>query len=50
MVEKVRLLLEVSRSANATSDGELLRVGAFGVEFVGGPLVRPASESFGKTR
>ena len=47
VVEKVRPLVE-SRSSNATSDGELTRVGTCGVENVGGPLVRPTSEILGK--
>ena len=38
------------RVANATSDGELTRVGTCAVENVGGPEVRPTSESSGKTR
>src|SRR5215472_13675024 len=38
------------RSSSATSDGELTLVGTFGVENVGGPLVRFTSESAGKTR
>src|SRR6266446_10899998 len=38
------------RSSSATSDGELTLVGTFGVENVGGPLVRPWLESAGKTR
>src|SRR5262249_7978270 len=38
------------RSSSATSDGELTLVGTFGVENVGGPLVRPTLESAGKTR
>src|SRR5262245_34992603 len=42
--------LENCRSVTSTSDGELTRVGTFGVENVGGPLVRPTSESAGKTR
>src|SRR5262249_32015953 len=37
------------RESNATSDGELTLVGTFGVENVGGPLVRVTSESSGKT-
>src|SRR5262245_42035310 len=37
-------------SASATSDGELTRVGKLDVENVGGPLVRPTSESAGNTR
>ncbi len=41
---------EESRLSNATSDGELTLVGTFGVEKVGGPLVRFTSESAGKTR
>ena len=49
LVVKVRLLVE-SREPNATSDGELTRVGTCGVENVGGPSVRPTSESFGNTR
>jgi hypothetical protein len=40
----------VSRSSNSTSDGELTRVGTFGVEKNGGPLVRLTSESAAKTR
>src|SRR5215467_12400690 len=40
----------VSRSSNSTSEGELTLVGTWGVEKVGGPLVRPTSESLGKTR
>jgi hypothetical protein len=39
-----------SRLRSATSDGELTLVGTFGVENVGGPLVRLTSESLGKTR
>src|SRR5215471_19386440 len=42
--------MEELRSSNATSDGELTLVGTFGVENVGGPLVRFTSESAGKTR
>src|SRR5437868_9931 len=38
------------RSSSATSDGELTLVGTFAVENVGDPLVRPTSESAGKTR
>jgi hypothetical protein len=38
------------RSSSATSDGELTLVGTFGVENVGGPLVRFTFESAGKTR
>src|SRR5262249_29171945 len=38
------------RSSSATSDGELTLVGTFGVENVGGPLVRFTLESAGKTR
>src|SRR5262245_17008883 len=38
------------RSSSASSDGELTLVGTFGVENVGGPLVRPTLESAGKTR
>jgi len=38
------------RSANATSEGELTRVGTCGVENVGAPEVRVTSESLGKTR
>jgi hypothetical protein len=41
---------EISRSRNATSDGEFTLVGTLGVENVGGPLVRFTSESAGKTR
>ena len=40
---------ETLRSTNSTSDGELTRVGTCAVEKVGGPEVRPVSESFGKT-
>src|SRR5215467_6365028 len=40
----------VSRSSNSTSEGELTLVGTWGVEKVGRPLVRPMSESLGKTR
>jgi hypothetical protein len=39
-----------SRSSNSTSEGELTRVGTWDVLKVGDPDVRPASESFGKTR
>ena len=42
--------LAASASRNATSEGELTRVGTCGVENVGGPLVRPTSESLGNTR
>src|SRR5262249_29617927 len=38
------------RSSSATSDGEFTLVGTFGVENVGGPLVRFTLESAGKTR
>ena len=43
---------EVSRLSNATSEGELILVGTWAVEKTGGgaPLVRPTSESLGKTR
>jgi hypothetical protein len=41
---------ENCRWSSATSDGELTLVGTFGVENVGGPLVRPWLESAGKTR
>src|SRR5215467_2766714 len=40
---------EESRLSNATSEGELTLVGTFGVENVGGPLVRPTLEPSGKT-
>src|SRR5216117_3813528 len=38
----------LSRVSNATSDGELTRVGTWGVLKVGGPEVRATSESFGR--
>ena len=41
---------EESRLANATSEGELTLVGTWFVENTGAPLVRPTSESLGKTR
>ncbi len=47
---KLRLPAEPSRETNATSDGELTRVGTAAVEKSGAPLVRPTSKSFGKTR
>jgi hypothetical protein len=40
---------EEARLSNATSEGELTLVGTWFVENVGGPLVRPTSESLGKT-
>ena len=46
----VKLFAEALRSSNATSEGELTRVGTCGVLNVGGPEVRPTSESLGKTR
>ena len=46
----VRLPAEALRSPNSTSEGELTRVGTCGVLNVGGPEVRPTSESMGKTR
>ena len=49
VVENLRPLL-ASRSSNATSEGELTRVGTFGVEKSGAPLVRPTFESLGNTR
>src|SRR6266446_7063076 len=50
IVEKLNAPPELSRESNATSDGEFTRVGTMDVENVGGPLVRPTLESFGKTR
>src|SRR4051794_19155255 len=50
LVVKVRSLTAESRESSATSDGEFTRVGTLSVEKVGDPLVRPTSESFGKTR
>ena len=46
----VRLCAAALRSSNSTSEGELTRVGTCGVLNVGGPDVRPTSESLGKTR
>src|SRR5262249_49900393 len=40
---------EEARLSNATSEGELTLVGTWFVENTGGPLVRPTSESLGKT-
>ena len=50
LVEKRSPPVGQSASRNATSEGELTRVGTCEVENVGGPLVRPTSESFGNTR
>src|SRR5689334_8038142 len=49
-VVKLRLPSLLLRSSNATSEGELTRVGTCEVLKLGGPDVRPTSESFGKTR
>ena len=49
-VRKVSCLCMESSDLNATSDGEFTRVGACDVVNVGGPEVRPTSESSGKTR
>ena len=48
VVVKVEVAAGESRSSNATSEGELTRVGTCDVENVGGPLVRPMSEFVGK--
>ena len=50
VVVKLRPPLAESRLSNATSEGELTRVGTCAVENVGGPLVRLTFESFGNTR